>query len=384
MNTEFQLNLAIQCLICLFLRMKKRFNNLKKRLPKRIPTIRYRKVTGGLISFLRNKRFLLIVQILIITGFVSYAVYSAVKYKSQTAVTVDSKYDKVTTPGSDTKEIKKSDRYEAAIKSNSFDIFYYIEDLFRGWNKLFDLFASNPAYKQEIKSINQDKLETITERIRKAPYIGSLGALQGLVDIYGDVIIRECNYYKLDWRLVLAIIRQESYFNENALSHAGAYGFMQLMPRTGAGLQSQLELQDTKMPQNNLIAGIYYYASLVSQFSDLGEDKYKFALASYNAGLGRVVDAMTITAHLGKDYHTWDNVKESYPLLASKNDSLHATIWPDRKKPTYGTLDNWKEPYNYVDNIWFYYQAYKKLIEGNLPEEKVVKKKTKNKSKSKN
>ena len=90
---------------------------------------------------------------------------------------------------------------------------------------------------------------------------------------------------------------------------------------------------------------------------------------------------MTITAHLGKDYHSWANVKESYPLLASKNDSLHAAIWPDRKKPTYGTLDNWKEPYNYVDSIWYYYEAYKKLIESNIAEEKTVKKKTKKKIK---
>lgn len=318
-------------------------------------------------------------QILIVMGFASYVIFSAVKFKNPTVKSVDTKYDVVTTTSTESSNEKKPDRYESAIKTSSYDIFYYIENMFKSWNKLLDLFASNPAYKQEIKTLNQDKLESITERIKKAPYIGSLGALQGLVDIYGDVIIRECNYYKLDWRLVLAIIRQESYFNENALSHAGAYGFMQLMPRTGAGLQNQLEIQDTKMPQNNLIAGIYYYASLVSQFTDMGADKYKFALASYNAGLGRVVDAMTITAHLGKDYHLWSNVKESYPLLSSKNDSLHAVIWPERKKPTYGTLDNWKEPYNYVDNIWFYYEAYKKLIEGNIAEEKVIKKKNKKK-----
>jgi len=172
---------------------------------------------------------------------------------------------------------------------------------------------------------------------------------------------------------------KESYFNANARSHAGAFGLMQLMPRTGAGLQNELDLDETHSPPNNVIAGIYYYATLVSQFRDLGDDKYKFALASYNAGLGRVIDAMTITAYFEKDYRSWDNVKEAYPFLASKEDSIHALVWPDSKRPPHGTLDNWKEPYNYVENIMWYWQQYKKLYP--LPEDNKKSGNTKKKKK---
>lgn len=275
----------------------------------------------------------------------------------------------------------KQEDFDELISKKSFSGTYYIENLFKDWNTLFDLFTSNANFKQQAKNINQRDLERISEKIRMVSKEFKLGNVQNMVAELGDVIKQECNYYKLDWRIVLAIIRQESYFNANARSHAGAFGLMQIMPRTGEGLENQLKLEEHQTPKNNLIAGIYYYAALVSQFREFGDDKYKFALAAYNAGLGRVVDAMTITAYFGKDYRLWENVKEAYPFLSSKEDSIHALVWPETKRPPYGTLDNWKEPYNYVNSIMFYYDAYKNMFESNLVEPPA--KTSKNKSKKK-
>jgi membrane-bound lytic murein transglycosylase MltF len=269
------------------------------------------------------------------------------------------------------------------MTKKAFDNNLYVENLLKDCPTLFDLFTSNSNFKQKAKSINVRDLERVNEKIQMVSKEFKLGNVDNLVAELGEDIKRECNYYNLDWRIVFAIIRQESYFNANARSHAGAFGLMQLMPRTGAGLQNQLSLEETQTPRNNIIAGIYYYATLVSQFRDLGEDKYKFALAAYNAGLGRVIDAMTITAYFEKDYKTWDNVKEAYPYLSSKEDSIHALVWPDTKRPTYGTLDNWKEPYNYVNSIMFYYDAYKKMFESNLEEPAAVTQKKKSKKKKK-
>ncbi|HMQ67776.1 MAG TPA: transglycosylase SLT domain-containing protein [Ignavibacteria bacterium] len=273
--------------------------------------------------------------------------------------------------------------FDEVIKKRSFDNNLYVENLLKDWPTLFDLFTSNANFKQKAKSINVKDLERINDKIQIVSKEFKLGNVDNLVAELGEDIKRECNYYDLDWRIVFAIIRQESYFNANARSHAGAFGLMQLMPRTGEGLQNQLSLEETQTPKNNVIAGIYYYATLVSQFRDLGEDKYKFALAAYNAGLGRVIDAMTITAYFEKDYRIWDNVKEAYPYLSSKEDSIHALVWPETKRPPYGTLDNWKEPYNYVNSIMFYYDAYKKMFESNLEEPAAVTVKKKSKKKKK-
>ena len=52
-------------------------------------------------------------------------------------------------------------------------------------------------------------------------------------------------------------------------------------------------------------------------------------------------------------------VKEYMKLLAPGNDSLHQLVWGSR--PPNNIFANWKEPYNYVDNIIWYWQQYKKL-----------------------
>jgi membrane-bound lytic murein transglycosylase MltF len=264
---------------------------------------------------------------------------------------------------------KRETNFSNLVYYNSYLNINYIESLFKNWARLFDLFSSNAKFHQKIKTINKKDLERINERVNKVQDEFKIGNVHELVDEFGDLIVTECNYYKLDWRLVLAIIRQESFFNAFAKSRAGAFGFMQIMPRTGSGLQNQLRLEDTRTPKNNLIAGIYYYATLIAYFDFVGEDKYKFALAAYNAGLGRVIDAMTITYYFDLDYNKWENVKDAYPYLASSEDSIHALVWPSSKRPPYGTLNNWKEPYNYVRSIMFYYSEYKKMFESNLKDE---------------
>ena len=312
-----------------------------------------------------KKIFVAIIPAVLLLSLILYSYNQSAGYKNISGESTREE-DNIIAPTGDNKgKVKNLDKI---ISQNSFNNAEYVESMLKDWNTLFDLFASNSNFKQQAKSMNIRDLERVTEKVQMVSKEFKLGNVDNLVNELGDVIKQECDFYKLDWRIVLAIIRQESYFNANAKSHAGAFGLMQIMPRTGEGLQNTLKLEDTQTPKNNLIAGIYYYATLVSQFREFGDEKYKFALASYNAGLGRVIDAMTITAYFGKDYKQWENVKEAYPFLSSKEDSIHALVWPDTKRPPYGTLDNWKEPYNYVSSIMFYYDAYKKMFESNIDE----------------
>lgn len=340
-------------------------------------------LSSDINSIFKLKRVLIFITpvlltfLLIIYSYKESIIYSSTVNFNQDISPRDN--NSVVSPTADSKI--KIINFDKLISQKSFSNIAYIESMLKDWTRLFDLFSSNANFKQQAKTINIRDLERITDKIQMVSKEFKLGNVDNLVKELGDVIKQECNIYQLDWRIVLAIVRQESYFNANARSHAGAFGLMQLMPRTGEGLQNQLQLEDTQTPKNNLIAGIYYYATLVSQFREFGDEKYKFALAAYNAGIGRVIDAMTITAYFGKDYKSWDNVKEAYPFLSSKEDSIHALVWPDGKRPPYGTLDNWKEPYNYVNSIMFYYDAYKKMFQSNLkePEAEPKKKKTKKK-----
>jgi soluble lytic murein transglycosylase-like protein len=89
--------------------------------------------------------------------------------------------------------------------------------------------------------------------------------------------------------LVLAIIRQESAFDPEIVSTAGAIGLMQLMPATASwhsGLTDSVRLRadDLRDPAKNIRAGIAYFRYLLGRFdgSVIG------ALAAYNGGEGRM------------------------------------------------------------------------------------------------
>ena len=89
--------------------------------------------------------------------------------------------------------------------------------------------------------------------------------------------------------LVLAVIRQESEFDQRANSYVGARGMMQLMPYTAKLVAKQAKLPYTKSrlrtdPEYNIKLGSYYLAGLLEEY----EGSYPFALAAYNAGPKRV------------------------------------------------------------------------------------------------
>jgi len=89
--------------------------------------------------------------------------------------------------------------------------------------------------------------------------------------------------------LILSIIRQESEFDMEANSYAGAKGLMQLMTYTARLVAKQANLpyskpRLTKDPEYNISLGSFYIAGLILEY----EGSYPFAIAAYNAGPKRV------------------------------------------------------------------------------------------------
>jgi soluble lytic murein transglycosylase len=94
---------------------------------------------------------------------------------------------------------------------------------------------------------------------------------------------------EVEWALVHALVRQESRYDTEAVSSAGARGLMQLMPGTAkevaqkAGLSHDLKWLTSK-PAHNVALGTRYLQRLLNKY----DGNYAMALAAYNAGPGRV------------------------------------------------------------------------------------------------
>jgi soluble lytic murein transglycosylase len=102
---------------------------------------------------------------------------------------------------------------------------------------------------------------------------------------YPVQVLEHAARYDLPPHLVYAMIREESRFDRNAVSRAGAVGLMQLMPETGRYVARELEIpnwgdESLLDPEINLAFGVWYASSLMGVS---GED-YLRMLAAYNAG----------------------------------------------------------------------------------------------------
>ncbi|MGC8881328.1 MAG: transglycosylase SLT domain-containing protein [Bryobacteraceae bacterium] len=106
---------------------------------------------------------------------------------------------------------------------------------------------------------------------------------------YRSLIEQHARRHHLDPLLVAALIRQESEFDPDAVSSAGAIGLMQVMPAAGRQLGRRLKLgavtpRALRRPSVNVAIGTYYLSTLLEQH----QGKVEAALAAYNAGPTRV------------------------------------------------------------------------------------------------
>ena len=103
-----------------------------------------------------------------------------------------------------------------------------------------------------------------------------------------NTVYEESQLYKLDYRLVLAVIKIESNFRHDAVSNRGARGLMQIKPSLakyiakGAGISCSGR-DCLGEPENNIKLGVYHLSQLMEDFKDMA-----IALHAYNAGPAKV------------------------------------------------------------------------------------------------
>ncbi|HEU4819758.1 MAG TPA: lytic transglycosylase domain-containing protein [Qipengyuania sp.] len=123
-----------------------------------------------------------------------------------------------------------------------------------------------------------------------------------------------------NWTMVHAIARQESQFAQNAISHAGARGLMQLMPGTAREQAGKMGINYMSAdligsPDTNIRLGDGYFARMMDYYGG----SYPLAVAAYNAGPGNVNKWLRANGDPRKGGVNWIDWLERIPVYETKN-----------------------------------------------------------------
>lgn len=179
--------------------------------------------------------------------------------------------------------------------------------------------------------------------------------LTGRISPYDELIKKYSRQIGWDWKLVAALMYNESGFDSTAVSKSGAYGLMQLMPAT----LEKFGLDTLASAEEQIMAGVYYLRELDRFFSASVSDKeerIKFVFAAYNSGPAHILDAQRIASSTGKFPDVWEgNVDLS---LLSKSDP---TAIFDRDLVRYGVCRG-SETLWFVRNLMLCFDSYNRVV----------------------
>lgn len=205
------------------------------------------------------------------------------------------------------------------------------------------------------KTFEQDKLMQLSNYLRRLDAyktsIGIVSKIQYTEELhpvlYPLAYLEEVEIASkksgIDPLLLLSIIREESRFDKEAKSIAGALGLMQLMPDTAKKLQANLDTKLQKIeqlydPKTNIALGAFYLKKLISMFNSVPA-----AIAAYNAGEEVVKNWLN-----NHNYKTIDEFIEDIPYDETRNyvKNVLTTYFEYLKINHYKTMD-----FNFLSNI---------------------------------
>ena len=206
---------------------------------------------------------------------------------------------------------------------------------------------TSPAYKASAKKY--------FEMSKRLPHGPILSIKDGKISHFDHLFKKYAPEVGWDWRVIASLAYNESNFDTTAVSWVGAKGLMQLMPRT-ARLMGIPEGKEQN-PEESVKAATKYLAQIARSFNKVTnpEEKMKFVLGAYNAGIGHVFDAMALAEKYGKNKYVWDENVASFILLKSNEEYFNDPVCKN------GYFRG-RETYNFVKDILGRAEMYKQKI----------------------
>lgn len=170
----------------------------------------------------------------------------------------------------------------------------------------------------------------------------------GIISPYDEMIRTVADSMDLDWLMLTAMIAQESSFNPDSKSWAGAVGLMQVLPRF---VETEYELLYD--PLTNIKEGARIIKEHLDHYSYMdSKNQWSMALATYNSGSGHIADARRLVIDQNKDPNEWENVAEALLKLMQSRYNQHAR---------YGFARG-IETVQYVNEVMNRYRTYEAIL----------------------
>lgn len=217
----------------------------------------------------------------------------------------------------------------ASVNEQFFDNLYTGLDLSVNQKLAFGLRKTSPLLKAKLDNWLISFMEKPTYRYIHRKYFemkhvstktkNSNIVLNGSrISQFDDLFKKAAEFSGWDWRLIAAVAYQESKFNPDIQSFGGAYGMMQFMPNTGP----HYGVYPDSPPSVQIMGGAKKLMADEKFWKEIPDalERKKFALGSYNAGRGHILDAQRLAKKYGKNPNLWNNNVELMLLNLSKQE----------------------------------------------------------------
>jgi membrane-bound lytic murein transglycosylase F len=174
----------------------------------------------------------------------------------------------------------------------------------------------------------------------------------GQLSKYDFYFKAEAAKYGWDWQLIASVAYQESKFNPTVTGFGGAYGMMQFMPEVGP----KFGVYPNSPPDVQIAGGMKKLHRDYQNWPEVADkrQRYKFALASYNAGLSHIKDAQRLALKHGLNPKLWDDNVETMVRNLSKSEFYRDDVVQNGAMRGAHTA-------NYVNTVYERYQSYKSV-----------------------
>ncbi len=165
--------------------------------------------------------------------------------------------------------------------------------------KKLDEFLKKYCESEEYKALKHKYFDFIPEETGEAAPLG-----RGKISQYDKFFKQAAKSAGWDWKFLAAIAYKESRFNPYAKGARGAFGIMQFMPNTG----NDFGVNPMSSPEIQITAGMKLINRIYNYWNSIPDkqQRYKFTLASYNAGPCHIFDAQVLAKEEGLNPELWD------------------------------------------------------------------------------